>query len=753
MMPYIFPIRHLSPSGAWHLRGFLERIQPTAVLIEGPSDANDQLDAICLPKVKPPIALLAYTTSLPVQTILYPFADYSPEYQAIKWAKKKGREVRFIDLPTSVFLGFQNLPQVEEPIVEDTPSVYEQIYKASGEIDYDSYWERHFEHNLQEDAYREGMLAFGKALREVAERDCLEDARHVVREAYMKAQIQAAIKDGHKPEKIVVVVGAYHASALEDEGKLPLTKEEMKALPSAPSKLTLMPYSYYRLSSRSGYGAGNKAPYYFELMWRCMLEGKIEKVPYLYMTRIADYMRKNGHIKSSAETIEAVRLSLALTKLYGGSQPTLRDLRDGATTCLGQGEFSAVAKGIADIEIGTRIGRLPEGVSQTAIQHNFYALLKDLKLEKYRTPVSNELQLDLRENRRAKTEKTAFLDLNRSFFLHRLQVMGVSFAKKIQMSQDKGTWAEGWHLCWTPEAEIEMVEAALCGDTVEMAAAYVLKEKLDKCTRLHEVAAIIQSSYECGLEKLMAYAVSVLQGLAVEQVALDEVAKAASHMSTIIRFGSIRQIDVGCLVPILSQLFLRGSYILVDAALCNAEVAARMTEALEQLHAIANYHSEDVAEDVFVAELQRLSDLDNRNPRLSGVACSILLERAVMGQESLQKEIGRRLSPGIPPDIGAGWFEGLASHNRYVLLGNLEVWKALDNYIEALDQEAFKGALVFLHRAFSTFGASEKQLIAENLANLWGLDEDNVSDYLNRDLSEDEEAMLEDLQQFDFGDF
>lgn len=39
----IFGVRHLSPGGARHLLDFLDEHKPTAVLIEGPSDATDEI--------------------------------------------------------------------------------------------------------------------------------------------------------------------------------------------------------------------------------------------------------------------------------------------------------------------------------------------------------------------------------------------------------------------------------------------------------------------------------------------------------------------------------------------------------------------------------------------------------------------------------------------------------------------------------------------------------------------------------------
>ena len=73
-----------------------------------------------------------------------------------------------------------------------------------------------------------------------------------------------------------------------------------------------MPYSYYKLSSISGYGAGNIAPHYFEMMWERMQEGSLAELPHHYLSMVAGSMRKNGTHRSTAEVIEAVRLA-ALT--------------------------------------------------------------------------------------------------------------------------------------------------------------------------------------------------------------------------------------------------------------------------------------------------------------------------------------------------------------------------------------------------------------------------------------------------------
>jgi len=80
------------------------------------------------------------------------------------------------------------------------------------------------------------------------------------------------------------------------------------------------------------------------------------------------------------------------------------------------------------------------------------------------------------------------------------------------------------------------------------------------------------------------------------------------------------------------------------------------------------------------------------------------------------------------------------------------LWKQIDEYVSWLDQEQFKRALVSLRRAFGDFNVSEKRSICENLGEIWGLNADETSDILNRELTSEEEDTLAELNDFDFGD-
>src|SRR5467141_1542847 len=119
--PHIFGVRHLSPAAAWHLRQLLERVRPKLVLIEGSDDADELIPHIVSPKSKLPIAILAYTADAPVRTFVYPLATYSPEYQALVWCQEKKAKARFMDLPSSVFLGLYDRDDGAAVLDKDKP--------------------------------------------------------------------------------------------------------------------------------------------------------------------------------------------------------------------------------------------------------------------------------------------------------------------------------------------------------------------------------------------------------------------------------------------------------------------------------------------------------------------------------------------------------------------------------------------------------------------------------------------------------
>ena len=97
----IFGIRHHGPGSARSLRQALETLRPDCVLVEGPPDAADALPLLTHSRMKPPVALLIYPPDQPQRAVFYPFAVFSPEWQALDYGLAREIAVRFMDLPQS----------------------------------------------------------------------------------------------------------------------------------------------------------------------------------------------------------------------------------------------------------------------------------------------------------------------------------------------------------------------------------------------------------------------------------------------------------------------------------------------------------------------------------------------------------------------------------------------------------------------------------------------------------------------------
>ena len=743
-MAEYFGVRHLSPACSWYVRKFLDKVSPDIVLIEGPSDLSGLISGLTDPKVIPPVAILAYTKEAPVKTILYPLAGFSPELNAILWAVSHDVPVEFCDLPSGALL-YNELDDNEDDEEEkaEGESVYQKLEKATG-IDTDTFWEYRFEQCTDYDEFIKTVEEYGKSIREFS----VSDAHNELREAYMRRRIA---ESEEKYGKAAVITGAFHTHGIKNVPYSAADKKLTDKLKMADSKATLMPYSYYRLSSRSGYGAGSKAPAYFEIMFRNRCRGVMENTPVEYLSRLAAYQRENGFSASSAEVIEAQRLAETLAVMRGGKTPALSDLRDAAVTCLGHGSFGEISLACADVEIGTSIGQLPEGTVCTSVQDDFMHQLKDLKLERFRTASAQELELDLRENLRVKSEKSAFLDLNRSFFLHRLLQAGVHFGEKTARFQENATWAEKWLISWTPEIEIQIVEASLNGDTVEESAKTSLNMALASAENVSSAAETLYSALLCGLPECIKTASYAVQKMAADCSSPAEEGNTIGSLSAAVRFGSIRKMDLTPMIPLIEQLYLKFCLQLYTASICDANAAEEMMTAIALVHDACLAH-DFIDRSRFDTILGDIADSDTVNPLISGFACALLAEQGIMKPDKLSQLAKRRLSKGIPANEGAAWFEGLARRNHHSLISRLSLWEALSGFISELDDEEFKPVIVTLRRTFSDFTPSEKSDIAENIGEVLGISSQQAAEVTTGELTVEEKQTIDELDDFDFGD-
>ncbi|MEU6831473.1 DUF5682 family protein [Nocardia beijingensis] len=159
----IFGIRHHGPGSARSLRLALARFRPDMILIEGPADADPLVGFVAAEGMAPPVALLAYVPDAPAKAAFWPYAVFSPEWQALRYAADHEVPVRFCDLPASVTLATEDEPG-------DRFDPLAALAAAGGYDDAERWWDAVVESVPDADAFDAITEAMG-ALRESADRD------------------------------------------------------------------------------------------------------------------------------------------------------------------------------------------------------------------------------------------------------------------------------------------------------------------------------------------------------------------------------------------------------------------------------------------------------------------------------------------------------------------------------------------------------------------------------------------------------
>ena len=97
----LFGVRHHSPACSYAMGAVLDAFAPARVLIELPADYAPWIEWLAHPDLVAPAALAGVLED-GADLSFYPFADFSPELAAMRWARARGVPVSYthLTLPT-----------------------------------------------------------------------------------------------------------------------------------------------------------------------------------------------------------------------------------------------------------------------------------------------------------------------------------------------------------------------------------------------------------------------------------------------------------------------------------------------------------------------------------------------------------------------------------------------------------------------------------------------------------------------------
>jgi Family of unknown function (DUF5682) len=719
---HILGIRHHGPGSARNVKAFLETLKPDIVLVEGPPEADTILQWALNTGLQPPVAILAYQSDDVQRSLFYPFAEFSPEWQAIQYAKKNNIHVRFMDLPLTHYFamkqeesektgevstnletqeGDEKLPDLspiqsssteleDELMVEVLADPISHLANAAGFTDGEKWWEHTFENRIENDGVFTAVTEAMTALRETLPQK--KDRREELREAWMRKTIRQAEKEMF--QTIAVVCGAWHAPALGNMPKAKDDNELLKGLPKVKVECTWIPWTYNRLSFYSGYGAGILSPGWYEHIWKYP-----EDDGTMWMAKVAKLFRQQQMDTSVAHVIEAVRLAGALASLRHLSRAGLEELNEATLSVLCNGETLLLQLIHDELIVSNKIGTVPLEIPKPPLQLDIEKQQKKLRLP----PTANwkDYMLDLRKEN----------DLERSVFLHRLLLLQIKWAYKSEVS-GKGTFKEQWRLQWDPALIIDIIDKGTWGNTTAEAASAFIIHLAKEANSLQDICSLLENCIPAELPEAVEVLILQINNMSAASGDVIQLMEVIPPLVNVSRYGNVRKTDADMVTGIVTGMVTRICVGLPNACTALADDAAEhLLDLFFTMNDAVNLLQQQEVTEQWQHTLQLISSNGNINAVIAGYATRLLSDYKLLAGEALVTAFSFAMSN--TPAISASWLEGFLKGSGTLLLIDDELWAVVNNWVSLLDPDTFTQVLPLLRRTFANFTSPERRKLGE----------------------------------------
>jgi hypothetical protein len=735
-------IRHHGPGSARAVLHALEANPPDCLLVEIPADAEDLIKfmagneadetgsaELITPhpsSLTPPVAMLIYDPKDLGRASYLPFASFSPEWVAIRFALERNIPVRFMDLPVELNFALDemekqnvqltfNLPAGDEnppPPGEDWAAVRRDplafFANLAGYADSERWWEVTFESPDNDTDIFTAILEMMTALREGSE----ESPRTLQREAHMRQTMRKAVKDGF--ENLAVVCGAWHVPALDGFEKIKATHDAalLKGIKKVKTTATWIPWSYDRLTFRSGYRSGVISPAWYELLFHQKTSKGAGEAATRWMINVARLFREEDLDASSAHVIEAIRLAETLAAMRRLAVPGIDELKEAAVTTICEGDAERLELIENKLITGRKVGSVPDKIPTVPLQKDIEQSIKSARLTKYwentdeewlgATAASPQGGVDLRED----SGKL------KSHLLHRLNLLDIPWGKLMELNrhQSAGGFKEFWKMKWSPEFTIRIIEMGAWGNTVEEACVNFLRKKTEETTALPALTRLVQQTLNAGLPDAFDLLLRKLENLAALATDVYHLMDALPPLVQVVRYGNTRGTDVAAVEQVVRHLVPRVC-IGLPAAVVNLDEDASK-EAFEKLlgvnRALGLLNEPDFF-DPWFATLQNIAGNGQVNGVLTGACTRILFDKKIFSEAETATRMRYALSRATPPLAAAQWLEGFLQGSGLLLLHNPALWNLVNGWVNELGEDNFSDVLPLLRRTFSRFPQPERE--------------------------------------------
>lgn len=701
----IFGIRHHGPGSAQSLHQALHRWQPQQILIEGPPEAEPVTHLAANRDLQPPVALLIYSREQPQTSVYYPFTVFSPEWQALQYGLKAGIPIHWLDLPQCYHFALEQ--QQRQPHLPTPTNPIQELAQAAGVVHGDRWWDQLIEQRQPSEEQFTAILEAMTALRETA---TITDGDRL-REAAMQQRLQQIQQDSPR-DRLAVVCGAWHSPALAVMPSEADVRTQLESLleslsgslskpfpqPLPEVQATWIPWSYRQLAAGSGYKAGMTAPGWYHYLWETRHQPPQQRA-LGWLTQVAGHLRELGHLASTAEVIDAVRLANTLAALGDRPQPGLEDLQDAAQAVMLPDSASLTSQLRDRLEISDRLGQVPHNTPTTPLQQDLRQQAQQLHLE-----ISSDLtvlDLDLRRPR----------DNQRSQLFHRLGLLGISWASR-QGNPGLGTFRELWHLQWQPSLDVQLIQRCIWGSSLETAANAYSQSEAEAIDHLPPLAALLDRLFRANLPQAISGIRDRLETVASQTQDLSQLAAALPPLVGILRYRNLQQTDATVIQPICDRLILRCCLNLRAACRhLNPTAARQLAEAILTAHGAIAQLPDCPHPSRWLNSLETILNAPDSASLLAGLSCRLLLDAQYLSRDRVSQHLGWVLSQPDNLDDTGHWLEGFLQGSGLLLVHDDRLLGLIDQWVRSLPEDRFLAVLPLLHRSFAPFSPAERRQI------------------------------------------
>lgn len=777
MAVHFFGIRHHGPGCARSLAAALGRLQPDLILIEGPPEADELLSFAIKPDMQPPVAILVYVPAMPQFAVYYPFAEFSPEWQAICYGQQHQVPTRFFDLPQAHSLAQEisiteqlsgQAPSIASPEGTPAPAQTAEAVQADNVSAANAAAEQaDGESSSQNDENADGASSSQNA--DSAQADSLRKPDPTAPGEESSADADARHRSGDALGWLARAAGFadsetwwdHMVEQRQDSLELFAAIEEMmtvarKELGGEPDEHEARREAYMRQAIRQGIKQGHQNIAVVCGAWHVPA---LREMPSAKSD--ADILKNLPKAKVQASWAPWTYGRLAADSGYGAGiaapgwyhhlwhtphKAALHWLID-AANLLRKHDLDASSSNVIEaMRLADTLASLRErsrpGLDEllTALQSTLFGhsdaplklIERDLLVNDRLGHIPADCPLlpllqDVKQLQKSYRlqPKAGHVELeldlrqaghlDKSVFLHRLALLGVNWGQTQRVTGKSGSFHELWRLLWQPEFELVLIEANVWGATVEAAVNARLCHEAKQIQQLPQLTELVEKMLLADARAAVAVVMDAVQALAAHTHDAGVLLAALAPLANVLRYGNTRGTDTGSVAQVLDGLIARACIALPLAAHgINTDAAQVLLKQMNQADGALRLLQDSSHMAQWLEALEQCTAGSN-HALVAGRAVRLLIEHEAWSVEQTAQALSLACSNPINPLASAEWLEGFLQGSGLLLVMNDALWQILHDWVASLNDTVFTELLPLLRRTFSTFASGERRQLAQRV--------------------------------------